>query len=40
MLLERDHHPRFHIGESLLPANMPIIERLGVSWRRYARSGY
>jgi flavin-dependent dehydrogenase len=29
-LLERDHHPRFHIGESLLPANMPIIERLGV----------
>lgn len=30
VLLERDHHPRFHIGESLLPANMPIIERLGV----------
>ncbi len=30
LLLERDHHPRFHIGESLLPANMPIIERLGV----------
>lgn len=30
MLLERDHHPRFHIGESLLPANMPIIERLGL----------
>ncbi len=30
LLLERDHHPRFHIGESLLPANIPIIERLGV----------
>jgi flavin-dependent dehydrogenase len=30
LLLERDHHPRFHIGESLLPANMPIIERLGL----------
>ena len=29
-LLERDRHPRFHIGESLLPANMPILERLGV----------
>lgn len=27
---EKDHHPRFHIGESLLPMNMPIIERLGV----------
>ncbi len=30
VLLERDRHPRFHIGESLLPANMPILERLGV----------
>jgi flavin-dependent dehydrogenase len=30
LLLERDRHPRFHIGESLLPANMPIIDRLGV----------
>jgi len=30
MLLERDRHPRFHIGESLLPANMPILERLGI----------
>ena len=29
-LLEKDHHPRFHIGESLLPLNMPIFERLGV----------
>jgi flavin-dependent dehydrogenase len=30
LLLERDTHPRFHIGESLLPANLPILERLGV----------
>ena len=29
-LLEKEHHPRFHIGESLLPMNMPILERLGV----------
>jgi flavin-dependent dehydrogenase len=29
-LLEKDHHPRFHIGESLLPMNIPILERLGV----------
>ena len=30
-LLEKDHHPRFHIGESLLPANLPLLERLGVA---------
>ncbi len=29
-VLEKDHHPRFHIGESLLPMNLPIFERLGV----------
>ncbi|MFA0922311.1 NAD(P)/FAD-dependent oxidoreductase [Xanthomonas fragariae] len=29
-LLEKEQHPRFHIGESLLPMNMPILERLGV----------
>ena len=29
-ILEKEHHPRFHIGESLLPMNMPILERLGV----------
>src|ERR1700679_4281881 len=28
--LEKARHPRFHIGESLLPMNMPIFERLGV----------
>ena len=30
VLLEKDHHPRFHIGESLLPCNLPLLERLGV----------
>ena len=29
-LLEKAKHPRFHIGESLLPMNLPILERLGV----------
>ncbi|HTV77096.1 MAG TPA: NAD(P)/FAD-dependent oxidoreductase [Steroidobacteraceae bacterium] len=29
-LVEKDRHPRFHIGESLLPMNMPIFERLGL----------
>jgi flavin-dependent dehydrogenase len=31
VLLEKARHPRFHIGESLLPANLPLMERLGVS---------
>jgi flavin-dependent dehydrogenase len=30
VLLEKGVHPRFHIGESLLPMNLPILERLGV----------
>ncbi len=30
-LLEKAHHPRFHIGESLLPANLPLLDRLGVA---------
>src|SRR5690606_15424892 len=29
LMLEKDVHPRFHIGESLLPMNLPILERLG-----------
>jgi flavin-dependent dehydrogenase len=27
---ERERFPRFHVGESLLPANLPLFERLGV----------
>ena len=30
LMLEQAHHPRFHIGESLLPANVALFERLGV----------
>ena len=30
VLVEKAHHPRFHIGESLLPMNLPLFERLGV----------
>jgi flavin-dependent dehydrogenase len=33
ILLEKDSHPRFHIGESLLPANLPLFDRLGVGER-------
>ena len=29
-LVEKDAHPRFHIGESLLPRNLDALERLGV----------
>lgn len=29
-LFEKATHPRFHIGESLLPKNIPILDRLGV----------
>ena len=29
-LAEREAFPRFHVGESLLPANMTVLERLGV----------
>jgi flavin-dependent dehydrogenase len=31
LLVEKGRHPRFHIGESLLPLNIPLFERLGVS---------
>src|SRR3954447_2073484 len=30
VLLEKERHPRFHIGESLLPMNTAIFERLGI----------
>ena len=31
VLIEKDRHPRFHIGESLLPMNLPLFEELGVA---------
>jgi flavin-dependent dehydrogenase len=30
VVLERAHHPRFHLGESLLPASMGVLEAIGV----------
>jgi flavin-dependent dehydrogenase len=32
-LLEKSRHPRFHIGESILPRNMPLLEELGLADR-------
>lgn len=29
-VLERERFPRFHIGESLLPSCMPVLDRMGV----------
>jgi flavin-dependent dehydrogenase len=31
VLLEKDRFPRFHIGESLLPLNLPLFDCLGVA---------
>jgi len=31
VVLEKEAFPRFHIGESLLPIDLPIFERLGVT---------
>ncbi len=31
VLIEKARHPRFHIGESLLPANLPLFRRLGLA---------
>ena len=31
VILEKDRHPRFHIGESLLPLSLPYLEQLGVT---------
>ncbi|RYF78653.1 MAG: NAD(P)/FAD-dependent oxidoreductase [Comamonadaceae bacterium] len=30
VMLEKEHHPRFHIGESLLPGNVELFDKLGV----------
>ncbi len=30
VVLEKAHHPRFHIGESLLPANVALFDKLGL----------
>jgi flavin-dependent dehydrogenase len=33
LLLDKDRHPRFHIGESMLPMSEPIMKRLGIEWQ-------
>lgn len=30
ILIESERHPRFHVGESLLPHSLPMFDRLGV----------
>ncbi|HVA15619.1 MAG TPA: NAD(P)/FAD-dependent oxidoreductase [Stellaceae bacterium] len=30
VLVEKEHHPRFHIGESLLPMNLVLFEQMGL----------
>lgn len=39
LVLEREKFPRFHIGESLLPYNRPLFEKLGV-WEKIAAAGF
>lgn len=39
VIIERERFPRFHIGESLLPACQPILERLGIA-QQVAREGF
>jgi len=39
VLFEREKFPRFHVGESLLPFNLPIFERLGVA-EKIASAGF
>lgn len=34
LLLERDQHPRFHIGESMLPMSESVMNRLGIAWEK------
>lgn len=30
LVLDKAHHPRFHLGESLLPLSMPVLDAIGV----------
>lgn len=32
LMLDKDSHPRFHIGESMLPMSEPIMKRLNLDW--------
>jgi len=37
VVLERDHHPRFHLGESLLPNSLGVLQELGLLEETRAR---
>jgi flavin-dependent dehydrogenase len=39
LLVERGRHPRFSVGESLLPATMPLWRRLGLV-ERFEKAGF
>lgn len=39
-IFEKQRFPRFHIGESLLPCNLPIYEELGISREVFADQRY
>ena len=39
LVLEREQFPRFHIGESLLPIDLPLFERLGLTIDAQASTG-
>src|SRR6266850_1318785 len=39
LLVERTRHPRFSVGESLLPATMPLWRQLGVA-ERFEKAGF
>src|SRR4051812_13733373 len=30
LVLEKSRHPRFHLGESILPRNFPLVQELGL----------
>ncbi len=32
LILEKDQHPKFHIGESMMPLIEPVMKRLGLDW--------
>ena len=38
VVLEKEKFPRFHIGESLLPYNVPLIEELGLLGKMRGRA--
>jgi len=39
LLLERDHFPRFHVGESLLPLSDPVLRSVGL-WDALRAEGF